>query len=505
MYCRSVIHLCMPGISDRIQRCWLVPVAIDSIASESGAPERLRGGIGALGYFTLSVGATVGSGWVIVLGEWLGTAGPGGTALGFFLGGAAMVLIGLCYGELAARSPTLGGEFVYVLRSLGPLPAFLVGWFLILYAVSICAFEAVAIASLLVILIPATSGPVLYNVGTSSVHAGALAIGVSGVVSIGALHFAGVLSAIRFQNLATLAFLLVLAVLIATGLALGSTDNWRPLLYAADNRSPWLGVLWIFSTCALFLTGWQTSLHAIEERRAGLSVRAAIFSMVCGILVGALAYIGAVLAASAAVPWKSVLTKDLPAVAAFSALRPGGILGTVVLVVALVSALKTWNALAWWATRSVVALAREGFLPKALTRVHSTSGAPRVAVVFVTLLSVVGPLLGRAAILPIVNMGSICLALSMVLCLLVLLHRRRLNLESPSFTVPGGTATIVVALLASCLMIGVAIIEPLLRSHTEIPLEWKLIGLWASLGMIVWMTIGRRSLARSRMGAADMS
>jgi amino acid transporter len=452
-----------------------------------------RGAVGRLGYFTLAIGAVVGSGWVIVLGEWLRTAAPGGTITGFILGGLAMMLIAICYGELVARCPTFGGEFIYVLRTLGRLPAFLVGWFLTLYAVSICAFEAVVLTSLLAVLAPGFEGPTLYTVGDSAVHAGGLIVGLLGVLLIGALHFVGVASAIRFQNFVTLGFLVALALLVAAGLWLGSVAHWHPLFRATAAHSIASGILWVFSTCAFFLNGWQTALHAIEERQSGLSVRAAVMSMVGGIFVGVLAYCGIVLSASAAVPWQNLLSLDMPAVAAFAALVPGGVLGTVVVVIALVSVLKTWNAIAWIGTRLVVAQAREGFVPRILAQLHPRDGAPRPAVLLITGLSLAGPLLGRAAILPIVNMVAICLALSIVLCLLVLLRRRQLALETPSFVVPGGTATIVVALAAACLMIGVAVVEPLLRSEASVPLEWKLIGLWAAFGLVTWLAVGRRA------------
>lgn len=460
-----------------------------------GARSHARG-IGATGYFTLAVGAIVGSAWVIVLGDWLAAAGPGGAAVGFALGGLAMVAIGLCYAELAARRPQVGGEFLYTLHMFGRLPAFLVGWCLTLFAVSICAFEAVAVAALVGMLVPAASGPIAYPVGNSAVHIGNLIIGLVGAAGIGVLQYAGVASAIRFQNVATLLFLVVLGGLVLLGFALGSSANWSPAFEPTTNHGLLAGILWVFSSCALFLNGWQTALHAIEERRPGVSIRTAVTAMLAGIAVGALAYCAIILSASASAPWRSLLLADLPAVVAFSALPPHGVLGTIVVVVSIVSALKTWNALAWVGTRLIIAQAREGFLPARFAHVHEASRSPRVAVVAVTLLSVLGPILGRASILPIVDMTSICLAFSIIVCLAALLRERRMNQQRPSFMVPGGVATILTALLAACLMIGVAIIEPLVKARGNVPIEWKLIGVWLCAGLLVfWLTTRRVQLA----------
>jgi hypothetical protein len=46
------------------------------------------------GFFALSFGSMVGSGWIILLGEWLRRAAPGGAMLALLAGGALMALIG---------------------------------------------------------------------------------------------------------------------------------------------------------------------------------------------------------------------------------------------------------------------------------------------------------------------------------------------------------------------------------------------------------------------------
>src|SRR4029077_11894764 len=131
---------------------------------------------------------------------------------------------------------------------------------------------------------------------------------------IGILHYRGAASAIRFQNLVTVSFIGVMVILIICGLSLGSGRNLVPLFAAEPPRTLGSGLLWVFSTSAFFLNGWQTALHAIEERRAGISVQSAVWHMAGGVFTGALFYSGVVLAASAAAPWRSLIALDLPAV-----------------------------------------------------------------------------------------------------------------------------------------------------------------------------------------------
>jgi basic amino acid/polyamine antiporter, APA family len=454
-------------------------------ARPSPASPRLGRAIGRSGYFTLAFGAVVGSGWVVILGDWLRVAAPGGTAVGFLAGGLVMVLIGLCYGELAARFSSAGGEFLYTLETFGRRAGFLVAWFLTLYSIAVCAFEAIACAWLLRELIPTINVGTAYTVAGTPVGWDALVIGGVGSLAIGSLHYAGARSAITFQNLVTYGFLLVSVLLIACGLTRGAIRNLAPLWTTQSNESWVIGSLWVFSTCAFFLNGWQTALHAIEERKVNVTTRSAVLSMVIGILAAAAFYIAIVAACASAMPWRSLVGQDLPAVVAFRALGLHGILGTVVLVAATVSLTKTWSAMTWVASRVIFAQARLGFLPSVLARVDPRSGAPRAAIVFVVLLTGAGLALGRGAILPIVDMVAICLALSIILCIAVLLRRRHVDTEIPSFTVPGGTPVIVIALVGAGAMIGVALVQPLIHNTGKVPVEWILLAAWGAIGLLV--------------------
>jgi len=446
----------------------------------------LRRSIGRSGYFTLAFGAVVGSGWVVVLGDWLKASGPGGATVGFLCGGVVMVLVALCYGELAARSPNAGGEFLYTLQTLGASAGFFVGWYLTLYAVAVCAFEAVAFGWMLHTLVPAIELGTAYRVHGAAVTWDALLLGLGATVSIGWLHCRGAVSAIRFQNVVTVGFVFVSIFVMATGFAMGHVQNLRPLFYVPDGRSELSGVLWIFSNCAFFLAGWQASLHAIEEKDAALSIRSAITWICAAIIAAAFFYSGVVLSASSAVPWRGLVSRELPAVAAFGSLTSSGILGTLVLVAAIVSVSKTWSAVTWIGSRLILAQARHGMLPSMLGVVDPHSGSPRRAVLLVTVLTMVGVVAGRSAILPIVNMVAMCLALSMILCLAVLIRRRQLDRDVPSFTVPGGGLVIGCAMIGTSAMVAIALAQPLLNAHGGVPIEWILLGAWGLLGILVW-------------------
>jgi amino acid transporter len=460
---------------------------------------RLQATVGRLGFFALAFGTVVGSGWVVILGDWLNSAGPGGAVVGFLAGVLVMATIALCYGELASRSIAAGGEFLYVFETLGPGPAFLVGWFLTLYGIAVCAFEAIVLSWLLRTLVPAIATGAAYFVKGAPVTWDALVTGWGGALLIGAIHYRGAAAAISFQNVVTSGFVLACLILILFAVAFGNVGNLQPLFAGRDGATWLAGSVWVFSLCAFFLNGWQTALHAIEERDRSVSVRSAVWSMVGGISAAALFYCAIVLSAAAALPWRRVAGTELPAVTAFASLTKSGALGTLVLVAAIVSISKTWNAVAWLATRLLFAQARHNLIPASFARLSGTSGTPRVAIVFVTAGSMIGVALGRAAILPIVNMASTCLGLTMILCIGVLLKRRRSESGSPSFVVPGGIVTIACAMIGALLMVGVAVVQPLMAEQGSIPVEWQLLAAWAALGVVVWLA---KQATRSRRASA---
>jgi basic amino acid/polyamine antiporter, APA family len=455
---------------------------------------QLRRAVGRSGFFTLAFGGMVGSAWIVLLGDWLRAAGPAGAALGIITGAVAMILIALCYGELAVRFPAAGGEFLYTLQTYGRLPAFVMAWFLVLYTVSTCAFEAIACAWLLRELLPALDFGTAYVIAGEPVNWAALLIGAVGSIVIGVIHYCGSQSAIRFQNFITFSFLGICLLLNCLALARGSVTNLHPL-FSSESYPSWvLGSLWLFSTAAFFLNGWQTALHALEERRESVTPRAAVLSMIASIVVAAFFYIALILAAGSSQPWTRSIAAQVPAAAAFRAVGFHGVLGTVLLIAASASLLKSWSGMVWIASRLMFALAREGMLPRPFSTVHTTSGAPRVAILCVTGLTLVGLSFGRSFIVPMVNMVTTCLALTLVVCMFVLLRQRRLHHVETAFSVPGGTTTIAVAIVSAITMILIALAEPFLKGRRGIPIEWVLLVVWGILGGLIWKLTERLRL-----------
>ena len=451
------------------------------MASEANVPRRV---IRPAGYFALSFGSMVGSGWIILLGDWLRRAAPGGALLAFLAGGVLMGLVGCCYAELAARLPRAGGDFLYALEGLGRTAGFIVGSFITLFLISMCAFEATAVGWLVTELIPAAQGKSLYHILGESVTTDGVVLGLMGATLACVLNLRGVASSVTFQRVVTFTFIGVMGLLILCGFVFGAARNLQPMFQPPGGQSWFLGALWIFAQCAMLLNGFQAALYVIEERASDVSVRTATLSMVGGIAAAAVFYAAITVAAGRMLPWQQILPAHLPAVAAFNVLSSSGLVAAIILLVAIASTAKTWNSLLLMASRILVAQARAGMVPAALGRLNARAGAPANAILLVTSITIAGMALGKGALIPIINMAVICITLILVVALTVLLRLRHKNPQSPGYAVPGGRLTLLVCLTGVAAMAAFAFFGPLLQHPGQLPLEWMLMAAWATLSLI---------------------
>src|SRR6201989_1297039 len=103
--------------------------------TESG----LKRAVGLLDLTALGIGAIIGTGIFVILGEAIGDAGPA-IVLSFVLAGVTCVFSALSYSELASTIPVSGSAYTYSYATLGELVAWIIGWDLILeYGVSVAA------------------------------------------------------------------------------------------------------------------------------------------------------------------------------------------------------------------------------------------------------------------------------------------------------------------------------------------------------------------------------
>lgn len=454
----------------------------------------LRGAIGPVQLFALGFGPIVGSAWVVILGDWLQAGGPGGAILGFIAGSVIMLAIAGCYGELTARAPMTGGEFTFTRRVYGRFPGFIVGWFIMLCWVCVTVLEGLALGWFAELLVPALLQEPLYYLFGAGVTAVHLTIGFIGALVIAAVNYSGSRAIVRFQSVFTYGFLAVAGAVLVLMFAQGDAGNLQPLLPETQEVSWKGGMLTILAGAAFMFNGFQSVAQAVEERSARMSLRMMGWIMMSVIAAAGAFYCLCILAASMTAPWRDLAGADLAMLAAVRSLPGGDVLGPVLILATMASLVKTWNSTFLMAVRTLVALGRERMVPSVFALIHEASGTPRAAVFLVAALNIAGLLLGRGAIISLVDMSAASVTLCFLLCSVAVLILRNKDKTRPAFRVPGGVATVFVAIIGSLTMMGSALILPLFSSE-GLPLLHGLLICWLTLGAAFWIFYGAHKKA----------
>ncbi len=476
--------------------------AAQSAASKSTRPE-LRKVLGRFGFFALAFGSMIGVGWVTSIGSWLGQAGPGGAILAFLIGGMVMLCIGLCYAELTPMLPVAGGEVAYAYKAFGTFKAFLVGWALAFGYVSISGFEAISIGRVLSYLVPAIDRWPLYSLAGSTVYASHLVLGLACTAAITWVNWIGARSAARLQVWLTVAFVTVTAIFIIAGFSAGDRAHLSPLFAVADHAGALAGVLAVLVTIPFWFVGFDTIPQGAEEACASVKPRTLALLIAGSILAAIAFYVLLILSVSLLGPWQALVAADLPAAHAFETAFRLPWLRDLVLIAALLGLFTSWNGFFLAGSRVVFALGRGRIIAASFGETHKRHGTPHRAILLVGGLTVLAPLLGRDALLALVNAGSFCIALAFFGVSLSLLRLRR---DYPDFSRPfrlkAARLVAGIAAIGSLSMLA-AMLVPGSPAALSWPREFIVLAVMSGAGGLLWLTAsaGRNEVSETQRAA----
>lgn len=434
-------------------------------------------------YFTLAFGAIVGVGWIIVMSVWLGAAGPLGASAAFGVSGVLMTSVGLIIGKLAERYPVTGGAVAYAHNIFGPRTSFLIGWFMALTYIGASAFSAISAAWVLETLVPALRGPVLYNVLDYDVTLGSVLAGLSLQTFIVVTNLRGAGSAGWLQDMITFGLLAIGVLIIGAAFLKGDPANLDPLIGRSDGGEDVLaGIMVVLAMTPFFLAGFDVIPQAMGERKAGFNLSAIGPVIVAAILIAMVFYVSVIFATSMLLPRRDVLGMDLPVAGAFAEGFGTPLAGKVVLACGFLGVMSSWNALFYSGCRVLYALGRSGALPEIMGR-PSPQGAPRAAIFFVGVLTVITVLAGRGAISPIVNNhGAVMSGVFLTMCTgaWVLLSRDEIAFRSPF----AGRFITGIASVFSFGLILIALLQSYLTRTFIVPVEWLVMAVWSAAALL---------------------
>jgi len=419
-------------------------------------------------YFSLGFGTMIGTGWVILMDDWLGRGGPLGAMLGFLLGGIFLLPIGYVYGQWVQRLPDAAGEAAYTAQVFPPFVSYLTGWMMLLAYFIVCPWEAVALGKLAAYIFPQLDTFPLYQVAGQPVFLPRLVVGLALTLFLAYLNYRGIRGSALFQNWATSSVLGVFLVLALISARAGSPSNFHPLFH----DTPLVSVVLTLQIVPYFVTGFESVPKVAEEAHPGFPPQNFFKAISMALLVGAGFYVVAVGAVSYIAPWESLVGKRFATAIAFEQGTHSIWLVRLILGICLVGLFQVFNGNFVASTRLLFAYGRRGTISRVFATVHAVNLTPAVAIVAVAAGTVAGLLLGDSLLVPVTEVGALASALGWFAACVSF------------FLVERGTGLRVVA-AAGMLVSGFLVLMklvPAIPGHFTVA-EWMALGIWLVLGL----------------------
>lgn len=432
--------------------------------------------LGRLDVLALSFGAMIGWGWVVLANSWVQSAGVLGSLAAFVVGAVMILFVGLTYAELTAAMPKVGGEHVYTHRALGPRWSFVASWAIAMGYISVVAFEAVALPTVLEYLAPNYQVGYLWTIAGWEVYASWAAVGMAGAVLITWLNFVGVKPAALFQMVCT-AVLGVIGLLMITGsfFTLGTSAS-APLLVDG-----WSGIFSVMIMIPFMFVGFDVIPQAAEEINIPYKQIGNI--LIISVIMASLFYIGVTYGVGHALGMDELKNTKLASADAMAAIFNSPLAANILIIGGIGGILTSWNAFMIGGSRILYAMAESDMIPRWFAKLHPKYKTPSNAILFIGILSVAAPLFGRKMLVWLVDAGGLNIVVTYLLVSLsfIVLRKKEPDMARP-FRAGKGSWIGYVAFLMS---IFFAILYlPGMPAALVWPYEWLIILGWWLIGLI---------------------
>ncbi|MDT0389425.1 amino acid permease [Streptomyces dubilierae] len=481
-----------------------------SILDTEEPEHALKKSLSALDLTVFGVGVIIGTGIFVLTGTVAkNNAGPA-VALAFAAAGVACALAALCYAEFASTVPVAGSAYTFSYASLGELPAWIIGWDLVLEFALGTAVVAVGWSGYIQSLMDNAGWEMPAALGSreGSDVFGFDILAAALVLVLTVILVLGMKLSARITSLVVAIKVTVVLVVIIAGAFLIKGENYDPFIpkekpveAGSSLDSPLIqlmfgwapsnfGVMGIFTAASVVFfafIGFDVVATAAEETRnpqrdmprgilGSLLICTTLYVLVSIVVTGMQHY--------------SRLSVDAPLADAFKATGHPWYAGFISFGAA-VGLTTVCMILLLGQTRVFFAMSRDGLLPRFFSRVHprfKTPHRPTILLgVIIAILAGFTPLTELAAL---VNIGTL-FAFVVVAIGVIILRRTRPDLPR-AFRTPWVP---VIPILSVCASLWLMI---------NLPAEtWVRFGIWMAAGFLVYFLYGRGHSRLARGGTPE--
>ncbi|MFC5219423.1 amino acid permease [Streptomyces coerulescens] len=458
---------------------------VEHLVAEGGQGEggSLRRSLGLWQLTMISIGATLGTGIFVVLGDAVPEAGPAVT-LAFVIAGLTALFSALSYAELAGSIPVAGSSYSYAYATMGELVAWVCGWCLVLeYGVSVAAV-AVGWGEYLNELLDGTIGVTIPSVLSSAPGEGGIINLPALIVVMLAMVFllGGVRESARANTIMVAVKIVALVLFCAVGFMgfkSGNYEDFMPLGMAGVSAA---GATLFFS-----YIGFDAASTAGEEAKdpkkdlpraimLSLIIVTALYVLVAGVAVGAW-------------NWTKFEGSEASLAAIMNDVSGQSYWGTLLALGAVISIASVVLTVLYGQTRILFAMSRDGLVPKALGKVHAKTGAPRLNTVIVSVFcGALAALIPLGKLVDATSIGTL-FAFALVNIAVIVLRVKRPELER-TFRVPLGPVLPVLGFLFCAY-----------NMFSLDTVTWVVFGCWMAAGLVFYFLYGYR---RSRLATPEV-
>jgi APA family basic amino acid/polyamine antiporter len=465
------------------------PIARIISESESGGIT-LKRTLGPWSLIALGIGCIIGAGIFSLTGVAASeNAGPA-VVLSYIIAGIGCAFAGMCYSELASMIPVAGSAYTYSYAILGELPAWIIGWDLVLeYAV---AAAVVAVAwSGYVVRFCADIGldlPVNWTAcwfDKITLADGTVTHGIINlpamfiIILVSLLLMIGIQESSRVNMVIVIVKLAIVLTVIGLGWHFIHWQNYHPFIPPNTGKFGQYGISGIMQgagTIFFAYIGFDSVSTAAQEARR--PQRDMFIGIVGSLIICTILYILFSFVLTGMINYKDMIGSRAPVALAFAQTPYDGIkmfvnIGIIFGFTSVILVLLLGQS------RVFYSMSRDGLLPPIFSEVHAKWRTPwRSNIIFLVVVSLLAGLLPISQLGHMTSIGT--LLAFIIVCIGVIVLRRTNPSAQRPYRAPGVPILPILGIIVCAAMMAA------LPGET-----WLRLIIWLAIGLVVYFAYGR--------------